>query len=202
MAKPKDLEIGSKFWKLTVIARTDKRKNAYCLRECRCDCWNTTLQTISNLRLGRVHSCWCLGGKVTHWMTWTTEMHSRTSILKRCNDVNSPQYVDYWARGIKVWFKNFEEFYEEIWPKPWPEYSVDRIDNNKGYEKWNVRWATMKQQSNNRRSNVKCIINWEEHTLQERADKLWINRKTLKRHILNWKIRWELYNYTQSEKWK
>lgn len=193
--KAKELIPWTRYWKLTVVWKSDKKKRWYILRECKCDCGNTTYLSVSNLVWERIHSCWCLGWKTTHWMTNSVEYKTRRSICDRCNNPEHYAYKDYGGRWIKVWFKNFEEFYKEIWPRPWKWYSVDRIDNNKWYEPWNVRWTTMKQQSNNRRSNVKCVINWEEHTLQERADKLWMNRKTLKRYILKGKIKWDLYNY-------
>lgn len=182
-----------KFWKLTVIERWECKWTEGREIVCKCECWNTTKVNASNR--WKIYSCWCLGGKITHWMTWTPEMNCWRAILERCNNQNHYCYSLYGWRWIKIWYKSFEEFYKDLWPRPSLEYSVDRIDNSKGYEPWNCRWATMKEQSNNRRSNVKCIINGEEHTLQEWADKLWMNRKTLKRYILKWKIKWELYNY-------
>lgn len=189
----KDYLPWKKFGKLTVIRWWECKWTEGREIFCRCDCGKTTKITASNR--WKTYSCGCLWGKITHGMTWSMEMHSWRSMLQRCNDKSHVNYSLYGGRWIKVSFKSFEEFYNDIWPIPWPEYSVDRIDNNRGYEPWNVRWATMKEQSNNRRSNVKCIINGEEHTLQGWADKLWMNRKTLKRYILKWKIKWELYNY-------
>ena len=188
-----------KFWKLTVIERWECKWTRWRELFCKCDCWNITKIYATNR--WHIKSCWCLWWKTTHWMTGTPEMNCRRSMQARCNNPNSISYPNYWWKQIKLWYKNFEEFYNDLWPRPWPEYSVDRIDNNKGYEPWNCRWATMKQQSNNRKNNVICIINWEEHTLQEWADKLWMNRKTLKRYILKWKIDWQLYNYKIDKRW-
>lgn len=187
-----------KYWNLTLIEVLDEKKWKSRTIKCKCDCWNET--TIRLWNRWKIKSCGCLWWKETHWMTKTSEYKIWHNINRRCNDVTCDVYKDYGGRWIKVWFKNFDEFYAYMWPRPWKEYTVDRIDNTKWYEPWNVRWATMKEQSNNRRSNVKCIINWEEHTLQERADKLWMNRKTLKRYILKWKMEWALYNY-KPDKW-
>jgi hypothetical protein len=136
-----------------------------------------------------------------HWMSLSPEYSSWRCIFRRCTDKSVPSYKNYWWKWITISFKNFEEFYSYMWPRPWKEYTVDRINNSKWYEPWNIRWATMKEQSNNKTNNVKCVINWEEHTLQERADKLWISRHKLKRDILKWKREWTLFNYKHSWKW-
>lgn len=136
-----------------------------------------------------------------HWMSLSPEYSSWRCIFRRCTDKSVPSYKNYWWKWITISFKNFKEFYSYMWPRPWKEYTVDRIDNSKWYEPWNIRWATMKEQSNNKTNNVKCVINWEEHTLQERADKLWISRHKLKRDILKWKREWALFNYKHTWKW-
>ena len=189
-----------RYCKLTLMEILDEKKGKFRSLRCKCDCWNETIIALWNW--GYIKSCWCLWWKITHGKTKSDEYKIWRWLLDRCNKETHYAYKDYWGRWIKVWFKDFDEFYAYIWPRPWMEYTVDRIDNSKGYEPWNVRWATMKEQSNNRRSNVKCIINWEEHTLQEWADKLWMNRKTLKRYILKWKIKWDVFNYTVSTKWR
>lgn len=72
----------------------------------------------------------------------------------RCLNSLHPQYRNYGGRGIKVspvWMTDFYKFYADIGPKPTPKHSLDRIDNNRGYEPGNVRWATIAQQQSNRR---------------------------------------------------
>lgn len=77
--------------------------------------------------------------------------------IGRCHDDNHKQYADYGGRGIKVcdeWRcpeNGFDRFLEHIGKKPEPSLSLDRIDNDKGYEPGNVRWATRYQQTHNRR---------------------------------------------------
>lgn len=71
----------------------------------------------------------------------------------RCFNQRHISYPRYGGRGIVVcdeWRNDFLSFYNHIGPKPSAKHSIDRIDNNKGYEPGNVRWATGKEQSANR----------------------------------------------------
>lgn len=72
----------------------------------------------------------------------------------RCSRPNHPQWKDYGGRGIVVcerWEK-FENFLADIGPKPSKAHTLDRIDNDRGYEPGNCRWATRTMQSRNSRS--------------------------------------------------
>lgn len=76
---------------------------------------------------------------------------------KRCLDPSNRQYPDYGGRGITVcdeWKNSFENFLAYMGEKPEKSYSLDRIDNNRGYEPGNVRWASKETQSRNRRAFV------------------------------------------------
>jgi len=75
-------------------------------------------------------------------------------MISRCTNKNQADYKNYGGRGISVcrsWLDSFEVFYADVGPKPSPELSIDRIDNEGDYEPGNVRWATAKQQANNKR---------------------------------------------------
>jgi hypothetical protein len=72
----------------------------------------------------------------------------------RCINPRHQAYRHYGARGIKVcdrWRDSFEAFVADLPPKPGPEYSIDRVDNDGHYEPGNVKWSTPKEQANNRR---------------------------------------------------
>lgn len=89
-----------------------------------------------------------------HGLWKTKEYGIWNAMRQRCTNPNSQKWKHYGGRGIKVcdeWLKSFIPFYEHIGPKPGPEYSLDRINNDGNYEPGNVRWATIYQQNNNTR---------------------------------------------------
>lgn len=87
------------------------------------------------------------------WSKKNPERAVWRDILQRCNNSKNRAYKNYGDRGIKVLYKNFEDFLKDVGKRPSPKHSIDRIDNNGNYALGNVRWSTMKEQQNNRRNN-------------------------------------------------
>jgi len=74
------------------------------------------------------------------------------AMIQRCTNPNNKDFKYYGARGITVnprW-KNVSNFVEDM-GNPEEGLTLDRIDNNKGYEKDNCKWSTRYEQSNNKR---------------------------------------------------
>jgi hypothetical protein len=94
-------------------------------------------------------------------------------MIDRCKNENNHAYGDYGGRGIKVCdrWALFENFIEDMGSSPSPDHSIDRYpDKNGDYEKSNCRWATFKEQANNRRSNRIIIFRGISMTLAEAVD--------------------------------
>jgi hypothetical protein len=78
-------------------------------------------------------------------------------MVQRCHNPKNPSFENYGARGIKVcarWQQSFEAFLEDMGPRPTARHSVERIENSKGYEPGNCKWATRAEQARNTRQNV------------------------------------------------
>lgn len=96
------------------------------------------------------------GGKASH------ELYDiYNDMVARCRRPTHLRYAAYGGRGITVcdrWANDFWAFVEDMGPRPpgrtagdRPLYSLDRIDNDAGYEPANCRWATWLEQRHNRR---------------------------------------------------
>lgn len=100
------------------------------------------------------------------------------AMKQRCYNPNSQFYYLYGGRGIAVcqeWRDSFLAFTKAMGPRP-AGYTLDRIDNDKGYYPENCRWATPAEQVDNRRNTVK----FEGMTLRQWAESLGINPVALK----------------------
>lgn len=95
--------------------------------------------------------------------------HVWRGMLKRCYNVNAHGYANYGGRGIRVcnrWRLDFWAFVADLGERP-ANTTLDRIDNEKGYEPGNCRWASKKQQRTNSRQNRVLTADGESHTLSE-----------------------------------
>lgn len=122
-------------------------------------------------------------GKTYYTKDWYP---SYKGMMDRCYNKNVSNYPLYGGRGITVCdeWKNIEEF--EIWLKG-TDYrkglTLERIDVNGNYSPQNCRWATKKEQANNRRNTKYLTYNGTTHTISEWADITGINRSTLKNRV-------------------
>jgi len=111
-----------------------------------------------SIKNGGSKSCGCdRKNNLKHKLCGTKEYNSWNNMKIRCYNPSHKQYKDYGGRGIRVcneWLNSFEQFYKDMGPRPIGT-TLDRINNNKGYEPSNCRWSTPKEQSKNRRNSDK-----------------------------------------------
>lgn len=119
------------------------------------------------------------------------EYNTWCNIKQRCYLVACDQYPNYGARGIEVcdrWLNSFSNFLSDMGRRPGVGYSIERVDVNRDYEPSNCLWATMKEQQNNRRNNIRIDMNGKTMTLAQWCDELGVSYQTVwaRINVLKW----------------
>lgn len=187
--KPIDMT-GKKFGRLTAMSldrsRT-RRRHWICL----CDCGSEVVVCQCHLSRGHTTSCGC--SKTRHGFTGTPEHEAWMGMIDRCTRQASKHFHNYGGRGIRVcdrWLESFENFYADMGPRPSPEHSIDRKDNDGPYSPENCRWATPAEQNRNTRSTLLFDFRGERLCLSEWSRRFGIPRNTLSHRLqrLGWPI--------------
>lgn len=181
MGRPetKTTNVGDRYGNLTIVSallpRIPPVQTKYYKRIkqwlCRCDCGREAAVDQGALRNGNAKRCFSCRSAVigmahsTHGHTrnrkYSGEYLSWTHAKGRCFNPKDKKYPIYGARGITMcleWKDSFEAFLAHMGPRPYANLSLDRIDNDGNYEPGNCRWATRKEQANNRRTSVKVKL--------------------------------------------
>lgn len=183
---------GLTFGILTAIRMVGRNPRGNALWECSCICGGSKVMTAAALKQPGMRSCGCMVKKrpytklFKHGMTNTPEFRVWSAIIYRCHNSSAKAYPDYGGRGITVcdeWRNDFASFLAHIGPRPEGKFSVDRIENARGYEPGNVRWATDIEQQRNRRNVRMLTFNGETLSLPVWAQRLGLPNDALSRRI-------------------
>ena len=185
------VKIGDTFGQLTITGQIQKGRKWFF--ECRCSCGgiafvrsydltNEDRPTRSCVVCGRKRNKPIKHGatigkiKSKEWSVWS-------DMKKRCSNPSEPNFRYYGARGIKVcerWQHSFANFLADMGPKPFATAQIDRKDNNGNYEPDNCRWATPREQVNNRRNTRFVTFNGITKPLSQWAIDTGIDYATLR----------------------
>ena len=175
---------GQTFERLTVIGRGKRSRSGEQLWICKCSCGNSKEIRKTSLTNGDTRSCGCIrretrrthGGKKTRlYSIWR-------SMKKRCTEPNCQAFPHYGGRGITIceeWISDFAEFRKWAHENGYENsLTIDRINNNGNYCPENCRWATRKEQQNNKRNTLyrtfqgttKTVVDWMEELGISRYD--------------------------------
>lgn len=158
--------VGMKFGKLTIIRQVERPEHLHAKKtrfwECECECGNIIIASTHTLHQGKVKRCKECKNKLLKGtghqsgMSGTRIYRIWHNIIHRCDNPNFISYKDYGAKGISYCdrWKDFLNFYEDMFSTYKDGLQIDRIDNNKGYSPENCRWVTPQENQRNKSTNV------------------------------------------------
>ena len=194
------MEAGQKFNRWTLLEKAPSVRHGTTSRAawyCQCECGTTRSVPASDLRSGRSASCGCYHKEAVKKSSTKHGMHKHpayqawNNAVQRCLNPDNPGYSEYGGRGIKIseeWREDFANFWRDMGPTWTARSTLDRIDVNGGYESGNCRWASPREQANNRRTNILVAgPGGVMMTVTQAAEAYGINRATVYSRIRNGK---------------
>jgi hypothetical protein len=173
-------ETGRRYGKLVVQHRDESAEADEAVWYCKCDCGNFRSMRGTHLRKQHEPSCGCdrsekAGRRATrHGKADSRVYQTWRSMLKRCYQTRNASYSRYGGRGIEVcerWRHSFENFLADM-GEGGEGMSLERIDSDDHYGPDNCRWATAKEQANNRRDNRRVTFRDQTKTVTAWAEEM------------------------------
>jgi hypothetical protein len=177
------------FGRLTALEFVGFDKQPKALWRCRCSCdGREVVVQGTRLRVGKTVSCGCYRTELsaarvrTHGQSRTPLHKVWKGMIQRCTDQNSKSYADYGGRGVTVcleWRSSFEAFARDVSDSYEAGLELDRINNSRGYEPGNVRWARRIANARNKRNNRLVTFRGQTKVLAEWAELVGIKPGTI-----------------------
>lgn len=161
------------------FGRDDKRCDWWM---CRCGRCGTVKKVLGkSLRNGQSRSCGCAKYGPYHGVP---EYKVWRRIHFRCSEANREHYHHYGERGITVCerWKSFDAFYADMGKRP-NGATIERVNNDLGYSPENCRWATIKEQQNNKRSNIIVVFKGTSMTAAKSAELTGIRASIIRQRV-------------------
>jgi hypothetical protein len=107
------------------------------------------------------------------------------AMKSRCESPSASGFRKYGGKGVRVCerWQDYANFLADMGECPSQKHGIDREDNAKGYEPGNCRWATQKEQQNNRTNNRRLTFRGETLTLMQWTERLGVKRGTIAARI-------------------
>lgn len=187
------VSVGERFDRLVVQSHIGPDQYGSIHWRCICDCGNVTDVKNYDLTSGHTRSCGCLrpdatsASITTHGLSYSRLYRVWSGMIARCTIPSCTGYNNYGGRGITIcdeWKSDFLSFYKWAISHGYQKgLTIDRKDVNGDYCPENCRWATKKQQANNKRGTTYIVYNGLSMTISEASEQYGIPRDVLSRRI-------------------